>query len=61
MLLSPARGANAHLQLLAKAARLLQSRELRRRLAKARTAADALDEIRLWEHANTAASKPRQT
>jgi two-component system sensor histidine kinase KdpD len=61
MLLSPAQGANAHLQLLAKAARLLQSRELRRRLAKVRTAIEALDEIRGWEHANLAPTGPRGT
>jgi len=52
MLLSPAEGANTHLQLLAKAGRLLQSRELRRRLAKAKTPAEATDEIIAWEEAN---------
>ena len=45
MLLSPTEGASAHLQLLAKAGRMLQSRELRRRLAKARPPAAALEEM----------------
>jgi mannitol/fructose-specific phosphotransferase system IIA component (Ntr-type) len=52
MLLSPASGANAHLQLLAKAGRLLQNRELRRRLSKTKTPEAALDEIRAWEGVN---------
>jgi mannitol/fructose-specific phosphotransferase system IIA component (Ntr-type) len=51
MLLSPSEGASSHLQMLAKAGRMLQSRELRRRLQKARTPADALEEIRNWEQA----------
>ncbi|HZK81993.1 MAG TPA: PTS sugar transporter subunit IIA [Humisphaera sp.] len=46
MLLSPSEGANTHLQMLARAGRMLQSRELRRRLQKAKTSADALEEIR---------------
>ncbi len=49
MLLSPTTGATTHLQMLAKAGRLLQSRELRRRLAKSATPADAVGEIRAWE------------
>ncbi len=49
MLLSPAQGANVHLQLLAKAGRLLQNRELRRRLTKAKSADAALAEIQNWE------------
>lgn len=55
MLVSPAEGANVHLQLLAKASRMLQSRELRRRLAKARTPEEALEEIRDWDQASGAA------
>jgi two-component system sensor histidine kinase KdpD len=53
MLLSPAVGANAHLQLLAKAGRLLQARELRRRLSKAASPQGALEEIRSWEGSNS--------
>lgn len=49
LLLSPATGPSAHLQLLSKAARLLQNRELRRRLAKIKDPADALEEIQSWE------------
>lgn len=49
MLLSPSNAASTHLQLLARAGRLLQSRELRRRLAKANTPQAALEEIRDWE------------
>jgi len=59
MLLSPAEGANAHLQLLAKAGRLLQSRELRRRLVNAQTPVQALDEVRDWERANVATAQRR--
>ncbi len=51
MLLSPSAGANTHLQMLARAGRMLQSRELRRRLQKSKSAADALEEIRNWEQA----------
>ena len=40
--------------MLAKAGRMLQSRELRRRLVKAQSPADALDEIRNWEQSNVA-------
>jgi two-component system sensor histidine kinase KdpD len=49
MLLSPTGGANTHLQMLAKAGRLLQSRDLRKRLTRTRTPEDALSEIRDWE------------
>ena len=49
MLVSPAAGPSGHLQLLAKAARLLQSRELRRRLATAHTPQAALDIVAAWE------------
>jgi mannitol/fructose-specific phosphotransferase system IIA component (Ntr-type) len=49
LLLSPATGPRAHLQLLSKAARLLQNRELRRRLAKIQKPAEALEEILDWE------------
>ena len=52
LLLSPANEPNAHLQLLSKAARLLQNRELRRRLAKTRNPAEALEEILDWERVN---------
>jgi two-component system sensor histidine kinase KdpD len=51
MLLSPTTAANLHLQMLAKAARMLQNRELRRRLAKADSPGAALQEIRDWESA----------
>jgi two-component system sensor histidine kinase KdpD len=51
MLLTPFSGANTHLQLLARAARLLQSRDLRRRLSKAATSQAVLQEIRTWEGA----------
>jgi two-component system sensor histidine kinase KdpD len=56
MLLSPAEGANAHLQMLAKAGRLLQNRELRKRLSRARAPDEALDVIRDWEQASPAAA-----
>jgi two-component system sensor histidine kinase KdpD len=49
MLLSPTNQASSHLQMLARAARMLQNRELRRRLAKAKTPSIALEEIRDWE------------
>ena len=51
LLLSPASGPAAHLQLLAKAGRLLQSRELRRRLRKLTKPAEVLSELREWERA----------
>ncbi len=44
MLLTPTGGADSHLKLLAKAARMLQSRELRRRLAKLDDPGAVLDE-----------------
>jgi two-component system sensor histidine kinase KdpD len=49
MLLSPAEGASVHLQMLAKAGRLLQNRELRKRLGDARHSAEAIDLIQDWE------------
>jgi two-component system sensor histidine kinase KdpD len=51
LLLSPSSGANVHLQLLAKVGRALQSRELRRALAQARTPEEALQEIQDFEAA----------
>ena len=52
MLLTPGEGANAHLQMLAKASRLLQHRELRKRLAKVRNPEEASQEILDWERSN---------
>ena len=52
LLLSPATGPSAHLQLLSKAARLLQNRELRRRLAKIQKPPEALEAILNWERSN---------
>ena len=49
VLLSPSSESGTHLQLLAKAARLLQSRELRRRLSKISKPAEVLEEISNWE------------
>jgi two-component system sensor histidine kinase KdpD len=49
LLLSPASGANVHLQLLAKVGRALQNRELRRALTEAETPADALAAIQDFE------------
>jgi two-component system sensor histidine kinase KdpD len=57
MLLSPTADASLHLQMLARAGRMLQNRELRRRLAKAKTPAAALEEIRDWEQADPATIK----
>ena len=54
MLLSPAQGANVHLQVLAKAGRMLQNRELRKRLDKATTAGEAMEYILNWESASSA-------
>lgn len=54
MLLSPATGPASHLQLLAKAGRMLQSRELRRRLIKLAKPDEVLEQIRNWEQANVA-------
>ncbi len=48
MLLSPVDGAQSHLKLLARAARLLQSRELRRRLGRLTDPAGVLEELRAW-------------
>jgi two-component system, OmpR family, sensor histidine kinase KdpD len=56
MFLSPASGANVHLQLLAKAARMLQSRELRRALALARTGDEAAEAIADHEAASSGRS-----
>ena len=55
LLLSPAAGANVHLQLLAQVGRVLQDRGLRRALARARTPGDAVGAIQDFE----AASSPR--
>ena len=46
LLLSPATAPHSHLEVLAAAARALQSRELRRRLAEAKTPEEALEAIR---------------
>jgi two-component system sensor histidine kinase KdpD len=54
MLISPTEGPNMHLQMLASAGRMLQSRDLRRRLAKCKKPADALEIIRDWEEATGA-------
>jgi two-component system sensor histidine kinase KdpD len=51
LLLSPASGANVHLQLLAKVGRALQSRDLRKALNNARTPAEALEAIQDFEAA----------
>jgi len=60
MLLSPAEGASTHLQMLARAGRMLQNRDLRRRLAKAKSPVHALEEIADWEQSNaTPAAKAR--
>jgi mannitol/fructose-specific phosphotransferase system IIA component (Ntr-type) len=53
LLLSPASGANIHLQLLAKVGRALQSRDLRRALNQARTAAEAFEAIQDFEAASS--------
>lgn len=55
MLLTPAQGAT-HLQLLAKASRLLQNQDLRRRLAKANSPAEAIERIQEWEQLTGAKS-----
>jgi mannitol/fructose-specific phosphotransferase system IIA component (Ntr-type) len=57
MLLSPMSEASTHLQMLARAGRLLQNRELRRRLAKVKSPVAALEEIRDWEPADPATVK----
>jgi len=51
LLLSPASGANIHLQLLAKVGRALQNRDLRKALNQARTSAEALEAIQDFEAA----------
>jgi two-component system sensor histidine kinase KdpD len=53
MLLSPTSQAGTHLQMLAKAGRMLQNRELRRRLTKAKSPAAAFTEIRDWEQSHS--------
>lgn len=57
MLLSPTAEASTHLQMLARAGRMLQNRELRRRLGKVKSPAAALEEIRDWEQADPATIK----
>jgi two-component system sensor histidine kinase KdpD len=57
MLLSPTTDASTHLQMLARAGRMLQNRELRRRLSKVKSPAAALEEIRDWEQADPASIK----
>ncbi len=57
MLLSPTADASTHLQMLARAGRMLQNRELRRRLGKVKSPAAALEEIRDWEQADPATMK----
>lgn len=56
MLLSPEEGGNVHLHMLARAGRLLQNRELRKRLVKAEGPEEALEVIRNWEQSNVAQS-----
>jgi two-component system sensor histidine kinase KdpD len=51
LLLSPAAGANVHLQLLAKVGRALQSRELRKALNQAKSSTEALEAIQDFEAA----------
>jgi mannitol/fructose-specific phosphotransferase system IIA component (Ntr-type) len=51
LLLSPASGANVHLQVLAKAGRALQNRELRAALARVSTPAEAMEAIQDFESA----------
>ena len=61
LLLSPMTGSNIHLQLLAKAGRALQSRELRTILNRASSPAEALDAIQDFEAASSGqtATTPR--
>ena len=54
MLLTPTDG-TTHLQLLAKASRMLQNQDLRRRLAKVKSSEEAIQQIQEWEQ--PAASK----
>jgi two-component system sensor histidine kinase KdpD len=58
LLLSPASGASAHLQILAKVGRALQSRDLRRSLAQARTPAEVLEVIQDFEAAASGNGSP---
>jgi two-component system, OmpR family, sensor histidine kinase KdpD len=51
LLLSPASGANVHLQVLAKAGRALQNRELRSLLSRVHTPAEAMEAIQDFESA----------
>lgn len=51
LLLSPAAGANVHLQVLAKAGRALQNRELRSALARVTTPTEAMEAIQDFESA----------
>jgi two-component system sensor histidine kinase KdpD len=51
LLLSPASGANVHLQVLAKAGRALQNRELRAALSRVSTPAEAMEAIQDFESA----------
>jgi mannitol/fructose-specific phosphotransferase system IIA component (Ntr-type) len=51
LLLSPSTGANVHLQLLAKAGRALQNRELRHTLAHVETSEEAMEAIQDFESA----------
>ena len=53
LLLSPSSGSSVDLQLLAKAGRALQSRDLRRALNQARTPSDALNAIHDFEAATS--------
>lgn len=56
MLLTPVEG-STHLQLLARAGRLLQNLDLRRRLAKAQTPQEVVGEIRQWEQSTMAPAR----
>jgi mannitol/fructose-specific phosphotransferase system IIA component (Ntr-type) len=51
LLLSPSSGANVHLQVLAKAGRALQNRELRNALSRVATPAEAMEAIQDFESA----------
>ena len=51
LLLSPATGANVHLQVLAKAGRALQNRELRSALSRVSTPTEAMEAIQDFESA----------
>jgi two-component system sensor histidine kinase KdpD len=57
MLLSPSADASTHLQMLSRAGRMLQTRELRRRLARVKSPAAALEEIRDWEQALSSSAR----